>query len=148
MKPKPIKHTTTWRKTLALVLMIGSTLIGLIQGIQFFNPDRLIQYIYRNEEIPIDTVERTERRLNCLVNELPLHEEIGFISGLDGQEHVERLRQTQYALVPYMVVDSDNTRLVIKYPNGISNTQLLSTNQYRPLLECGGVTLYEKLNRP
>jgi hypothetical protein len=142
MENQAAKRGPTWRTHLALLIIVFAAFFGIYQGIQYYNPKIFIKYFQNSKPLPVDTVVRSERLLHCLNEKLDPREVVGFLTDVSGEAHRERFRQAQYALVPVVVDDSVDHRLVVGFFNNPDQLNL-NTQEFIPVLECSpGVILF------
>jgi len=129
-------------KVRVAIVGVGNCANSFIQGIQYYNPKIFIKYFQNSKPLPVDTVVRSERLLHCLNEKLDPREVVGFLTDVSGEAHRERFRQAQYALVPVVVDDSVDHRLVVGFFNNPDQLNL-NTQEFVPVLECSpGVILF------
>jgi hypothetical protein len=112
-KPNPEIATPSWRTHLALALLVTLALLGIVRGILYYQPEAFLAATRQDRSLPMDPTGRTGRNLRCLRADLPTGEVVGFTSDQTGLAHLERLRQAQYFLVPLLLDDSSDHRLVV-----------------------------------
>lgn len=112
-KPHDPQTTPDWRTHLALALLVVLALLGIVRGILYYQPEVFLKATRQGQSLPMDPTERVARNLRCLDDLPPEDEVLGFVSDLTGMAHTERLRQAQYVLVPHLLEDTAEHRLVL-----------------------------------
>jgi len=132
-----MKSRSTLRTGLAVCILLIFGFYQLVQSINYYNPQILLNRLRVYGELPPDPVTEYTARFDCLKADLSPLETIGFITNTPGEDFpTQNYLMTQYAIAPVLLKNASDANTVIGYFPGGADRDILYQDQLMIVKTC------------